>query len=374
MMVRRRAVLRTETPGPPRSSMNRPTPHRFVASPTGAWKTPSSTSRWPDRSRRWIGRISRWLVLVMILTALPGCQIFHRFRDAGPTPTIFEQPLTQTQLLEHLKRQSESVRQIQADVRVSMDGVPSLRGTLAVERPNRVRLKAGLMGVNELGVDVGSNEEVFWFWARAAMPGQTNAIYYARHDQFRTSQMGRSIPLEPQWLVDALGLIDIGPGDSIQGPSIRRDGRWEFYWTRATVTGPAQRVLVVNPQQGTVVQQAFYDQAGQLVAYINSLRHEFDKEHGVFLPRRMELFVPQPSGSPMKLVVDASDYRINAMYGDGSRLWSMPNPGDVPLVNLSEIGTEQADRRLQMETAPGYADRTSYYLDDTRGTDLRYRR
>lgn len=374
MMVRQRAALRTETSGPPRFLMNRPTSHRFVASTTVVWKKPASTSRWPDRPRRWIGRISRLLVLVTLLAALPGCQIFHRFRDAGPTPTIFEQPPTQTQLLEHLKRQSESVRQIQADVRVSMDGVPSLRGTLAVERPNRVRLKAGLMGVNELGIDVGSNEEVFWFWARAAMPGQTNAIYYARHDQFRTSQMGRSIPLEPQWLVDALGLIEIGPDDSIQGPSIRRDGRWEFYWTRATATGPAQRVLVVNPQQGTVVQQAFYDQAGQLVAYINSLRHEFDKEHGVFLPRRMELFVPQPSGSPMKLVVDASDYRINSMYGDGSRLWSMPNPGDVPLVNLSEIGTEQTNGRLQMETAPGYADRTSYYLDDTRGTDLRYRR
>jgi hypothetical protein len=39
----------------------------------------------------------------------------------------------------------------------------------------------------------------------------------------------------------------------------------------------------------------------------------------------------------MKLSITASRFRINSIYGDPDKLWSMPTPPDVPQINLAEM-------------------------------------
>ena len=118
---------------------------------------------------------------------------------------VFEQRPELDQIIANLKSQSDKVRQVRAEVRFPMDGVQGrLRGTMHVERPDRFRFKAGLLGISEMGVDVGSNEELFWIWSRANLPGQPPALYYASHLDYQHSELQQMIPLEPSWIIDAL--------------------------------------------------------------------------------------------------------------------------------------------------------------------------
>ena len=313
----------------------------------------------------------RWLILASLLLFLSqtGCQVFHRFRAQRSVPVVFQAAPDQYDLLQHLQSQSDRAQQIEADVKVSMDGMPSLRGTMVVERPYNLRLKAGLMGLTEMGVDVGSNEELFWVWSKVATPDSPSAIYYARHSEYQSSSMRQAIPLEPSWIIDALGLVSFSPADQHSGPFTRPDGQLEIRSTIATPQGPTVRVCVVDPSRGYISQQAFYDKNHQLVAYLNSTCYEYEPESGVSLPRHIELFVRQADGKTMKLAIDANSYRVNSIYGDRSRLWSMPNPGDVQMVDIAALASPASGQAASMASQappvrpPGRSSSQSWYAD-----------
>ena len=54
------------------------------------------------------------------------------------------------------------------------------------------------------GLDLGSNDAEFWFWIRRNDPP---GVYFCRHDQFAALSPARQmIPIQPDWLIDALGV------------------------------------------------------------------------------------------------------------------------------------------------------------------------
>lgn len=281
-----------------------------------------------------------WLVgfLISLLLSQTGCQIFHRFRnDREAAPIVFQQPPNQHELIAHLNSQADKVKQLKTNVRVSVDGMPTLRGSLAVERPKRLRLKAGLLGVSELGVDVGSNDQHFWVWTKASLPGETPSIYYASHEGYRSSSIRRALPMDPAWIIDALGFVNFNPADRHDGPFERADGRYEIRSYIQSASGPTARISVIDPKHGWISQQSIYDSNGQLVAYVDSIKHKTYPSVGISLPQRFEIHVFQSDGQEMKLVVDADDYTVNSLYGDPDKLWAMPNPQDIPKVDLAQV-------------------------------------
>lgn len=302
------------------------------------------------------GRRPRWRwwipLLLLGLSTQPGCQIFQQFRQGSEkAPAVFEnQQPDLNQVIANLQQQSERVRQVRAEVRVAMDGVPGrLRGTLHVERPDRLRLKAGLLGISEIGVDVGSNEEAFWIWSRANLPGQPPALYYARHEEYRHSDLQEMIPLEPNWIIDALGFVQFDPGDRHEGPFRRPDGRMEIR-TYHQSANQQVRVTVIDPKQGWINQQAIYNREGRLIAFVDSIEHEYYPAAKVSLPQRIVIHVFQPDGQKIKLSVDAEEYSLNALYGDPDRLWTMPQPVDVRKIDLTQVG--RVENPTISESAP----------------------
>lgn len=291
------------------------------------------------------------IILGVLITSQSGCQIFHRFRsEQSSAPIVYNQPPSQQDLFQKLTNDAKKVRQLKTSVKVSMDGMPSLKGNLVLERPKRLRLKAGLMGVSEMGVDVGSNDQHFWIWSKASLPGQPPSMMYASHTAYENSAVRAAIPLEPSWLIDALGLIEFDPKDVHRGPFARAvDGRFEIQSFRQTPSGQQVRVTIVDPR-GWVAQQSIY-QNGKLLAYADSIKHKLYTDPGVYLPQRIELHVFQPDGSETKLNVDSGEYSINALYGDPNILWAMPDPADVPRIDITRVSPQQ---RAGQQAAGGY--------------------
>lgn len=314
----------------------------------------------PQRQRIWLTA----LLLGVTGCCCSGCQIFTRFRhDALNAPAILEKSASLDQLIAAVRAQSERVNQLKTDVRVSAPGTPTLRGDLQIERPSRLRLQAGVLGISDLGFDLGSNDDSFWVWKKAALPGDPPTLYFASHRGFQQSQLREHLQLQPLWLVDALGLIEFHPEDQHTGPFPRPDGRVEIRSFSQSPARPAVRVAVIDPAKAIVNQQSFYDQSGKRLAYLNSIQHQYYPEHQVSLPQRIEIHIADGDGQTSRLTVDSGKYLINSLFGDPDLLWQMPNPPDVRRVDLSTpspapSAPEQAaapqPRQARDWTAPRY--------------------
>ena len=285
--------------------------------------------------------LSRWLAIAIAVASLAisttGCRVFDRFNQRGVrAPVVLNETPTLDNLLATLNANSQLVQTLKTNVRVTLDGAPTMRGSLSVERPRRLRMEAGVAGVT--AIDVGSNDDVFWIWSKVALPGQPPTLMYARHVDFETSSIRQQIPLDPTWLIDGLGFIEFKSTDEHRGPFVRpSDDRIEIHTYHQTATGQTIRVCVIDPKTAQILQQTYYDNEGKQIAYLNLVKYKYYEERGVSLPQRIEVVVSGPDGQTAKLTVNASDYSFRPFYGDPARLWGMPNPPDVTRVNLANI-------------------------------------
>lgn len=269
-----------------------------------------------------------------------GCRAINPFRaPEANVPVVFDVAPDSHQLIQAINANTADVRQLNCDIQIRMDGVPPLSGTLIVEKPRRMRLKAGLIGISEMGIDVGSNDQEFWIWNKAAVGGQAPAIYFAKHNEFAQSTLRRALPIEPQWIIDALGLLNLPDDGTIQGPFPRSDGRFELRQESQTQLGPVTKILVVDSRTGLVQQQSIYDAQLNLIAYANAIQHQYLAQHHVSLPRRIEIVAMGPDRRPTPFTIDLAGHKINELYGDPERQWSMPKPADAQWVDLAKASS-----------------------------------
>lgn len=287
-----------------------------------------------------MGLILRLSIAMMVLCGLhpqpAAAQLFKfgRKKNDAP-PVVFERVPTQAELLQHIAANSQKFRQLSSDLRISLDGTPQLRGTMQLELPKRLRIKAGVMGVSQFGVDVGSNEQDFWVWTKVNLPRQKPAIFFASHEGYKqvASTARNAIPLEPVWLLEGLGLIEFESTDVHRGPELTPEGFLRLYSMRQTPSGRNIRVTLIHPQQGTIQQQALYDSQNQLIAYTDSKDYRSFPERGISLPEKIEMYLFQ-SGQQTKMVIETSDYQFDSLYGDPNQMWGMPQPEGIQSVNL----------------------------------------
>ena len=279
--------------------------------------------------------------LLAVLVGTGGCRTMNPFQPPpNSAPVVFEAAPDQQRLIQVINANTAEVRQLSCEIQIRMDGVPPLSGTLIVEKPRRLRLKAGLIGISEMGVDVGSNDDEFWIWNKAAIGGQVPAIYFAKHSEFAQSSMRQMIPFEPQWIIDALGLMTLPNDVSIQGPFTRADGRYELRQEAQTAAGLVTKILVVDPKTGLVQQQSIYNAQLKLIAYANAIQHQYFEEYHASLPRRIEIVAIGPDHRPNAITVDLSGHKINQLYGDPALQWLMPQPSDAKRVDLAKMTSQ----------------------------------
>src|ERR1700722_429172 len=153
--------------------------------------------------------LSAWSATLVLLTAA-GCTIPAPFtrNDLGPSLP------SNASAEEVVRRVNTNIDRLWAwrsnDVRISGPSMPvHLSGQIAVERPRNFRLTAGILGMDE-EADFGSNTDSFWFWVkRANARVERSYVSQARHEDVANSQMLSQIPFQPDWLMEALGVVPI---------------------------------------------------------------------------------------------------------------------------------------------------------------------
>jgi len=229
------------------------------------------------------------LLVPVGLVCLSGAQCPRIFRGPKlPVPHILPAAPTLEQVTQVVNGNSSQIQSLLAtEATLSGTGFPMLRTKLAFQRPKRFRLQAELLTSPEL--DVGSNDDLYWFWAKRNEPA---AVYYCRREQFAQSPARQMIPIEPDWLIEAMGVVEFDPALPHEGPIVLPDGRLEVRTCRETSAGPVIKSTILHAQSGWVLEQRFYDAANRLVARAVASRHQRDPLSGVTLPGVVDISCP----------------------------------------------------------------------------------
>jgi hypothetical protein len=267
------------------------------------------------------------LLLGLFVTSGANCNQWVR----GYTqPRMLPQSATMEQIVTMVNDNANRVQSLQStQATLSVPGAPSLRATLALAPPRRLRLRAdaSLTGPE---LDLGSNDEQFWLWVRRNQPP---ALFVCRHEQFGMSNARQIMPVEPEWLINAAGLPRFDTTQPLEGPFPVHGDRVEIRSKRPSPLGELSQITVVDQWEGTVVEQDVYNPQGQLLAVARTSRFKRDPASGAALPHSIDVQWPT---TQMSFHIDVSGWVVNGIPPDNFSLWTKPEYPGYPNVDLSD--------------------------------------
>lgn len=154
------------------------------------------------------------LYLVMILSTLM-CFVLYTRNFKAPESKLGNiqldltqqvAPLKMPQLVAEINEKNKAIRSIWCDS-VSLKSWERgfqfrLNGTIQYEKPNRFRMRVSSLFSEEL--DLGSNDEIFWYWSRRdKKPG----VYWAYYPDFPKTRL--KTPFSPIFMRTSFGLDEI---------------------------------------------------------------------------------------------------------------------------------------------------------------------
>jgi hypothetical protein len=256
----------------------------------------------------------------------------------GASPTV-------RGLVDYLNDNAARVRSLRVDdlaVDATLDNQPvGLRGRIFAEKPKNFRMKVTFAGKDE--VDIGSNSGEFWFWAAK------NPDKYQYYCSYRDLDAGKvksmPLPIQPEWVMETLGLGPYGPADKYQiEPTASNDPTLRLVEKTKSPQGyPVRKVIVMNrkemraPNPQVTAYLLLDDTTGQEICSARITSTSLDKVTGAILPYRMELRVP---AQKMTLALKLDGVTINGKIAD-TAFARQPITG-VESVNLATWNFQRA--------------------------------
>jgi len=279
---------------------------------------------------------SAGLLAALLLTGCHMRPFWMRDPAVSLPPEAFLDTPTSDELAAAVNANTNRVQQLQTDsASLRVQGVPAMRANLAFQSPRNLRLRAELSAFTGQELDLGSNDQLFWFWVRR---NSQPAVYFARHDQFATSPARSLIPIEPVRIVEALGLVHVDPVSIVRGPTRVNQDLLEVQQTVPSSAGDMTRVLRIHARYGWIAEQYLYDGKGQLVLSAKTDQHRFYAEDGVTLPHHLEIQIAPGQPSQLAFEVDVTRFLINRLYGERVDRWTVPQMTDFPLIDIAAPG------------------------------------
>ena len=313
-----------------------------------------------------------WLGMLLVVFVSGGATCARRdphMAFPAPPPVLEQTPtadelaalVNRTDAIHELSTNSASV-----DV-LSMPGVPQLGATMHLQRDRNFRLRAHLPVVFGAGVDMGSNDQLFWF---EVPEGMSKTLYYARHEEYRQQLHRAILPVDPTWLIDAIGLVHLDPQTIVAGPVERADGLLEVRSTMDLPDGTYQRVCYVDPEAAYVTRQFLYAPDGRLIATAEASEHRYYEEHQCALPHRVRFELTPAAGPPLAMQIEIGSYAVNQLLSSDPQLFSMPESASqaVDLTTLTPPGASTAPAASPVgrtaDAASRYTTGSAGYVED----------
>src|SRR5438105_4426706 len=144
-----------------------------------------------------------WCLVGLLLLA--GCDKFAFLRPRSDPPRIAGPVPTADEVARSLNAnagliQSIECGQVDLDCSQRLQSI-GLDGKLVCQKPQNFRMSAKIGGSTM--VDMGSNDQEFWFWISKADPPY---LYHCTYQDYNAGRVHLPFPFQPQWVMEALGM------------------------------------------------------------------------------------------------------------------------------------------------------------------------
>lgn len=282
-------------------------------------------------------------LLILMLATLPlgsaaGCKSWPGFhspwaqRQQDTPPVLFSTIPAKEELVAALNIPNSKVQSLQTvGASVSVAGIPNIASDISLQRPGRFRFKASSSFMGQL-VDIGSNDELLWFWTSQGSPPD---VYFARHDRLATSNIRQRLAVDPNMIIEALGLVEITPDQVIGEPVAAGKDRLKIVCRQQTPGGDLTRTLLVHNKFGYLMEQQVTDAAGRSVVNARLTEQRNYALDGVTLPHQIDLHIP--SGD-MRVQLHVQRYTLNQPFPNGDATFAFPRDqlGQHQMVDIAD--------------------------------------
>jgi hypothetical protein len=261
--------------------------------------------------------------VILMCLSLTGCAALQNlFKRPQPVPpldyTKVAQP-TLEQITSAVNRNSQAIRNFTTEnASIHMPGpiIMPLSSRLTFERPKRLRIQGSMSSIGGQEFDFGSNDILFWLWIR-----REKEMWYCRHDLYPMCPMRATIPIDPDWLIEALGIVEFKPTDQHLGPTRLEDGNWEIVSHCQTPSGQYLKRTVLDSKIGLVLRQELYTPQNTLIALAETKNVKYDPIAGVHYVKRVEV---QCQGMDGKMTIDLGTPTFNTSASFAAKTFDMP--------------------------------------------------
>ena len=238
-----------------------------------------------------------------LLTLAAGC-IWGCKRDVvpdNPDVKVTTEKPTAPQLVAWMNQNAslvQSVKSTKVEIDAKQGGESiGLEGQLFCQKPRNFRLRAN-DPLGKPAVDIGSNDNEFWFWISAAKDEDgVPRVHYCSYQDMAAGKARMPFPFQPDMIVSALGMAEYDPNK--QDYTVKDDAK-TISLVEPTVSAqgqPVQKVTVFNrtrvqPGKPQVVAYLLLDDKGNEVcrASIQDIQTvAADHDAQAVLPQRVEL-------------------------------------------------------------------------------------
>jgi hypothetical protein len=247
------------------------------------------------------------------LIGLLGCNHTPIVGDrANPPVPASDKVPEAASLVNYLNQNAQRVQSVRAKIDMDCKAgsqTVALGGQMACQKPRDFRLKGNVLG--QPAVDLGSNNNEFWYWISKAEPPH---VYHCSYKDLQTGKVRVPFPFQPDMVVTALGIADYDPRGTYQ---VRASAKTvELIQDAVSPTGEKVKKIVVfnrmlaKPGEPQVVAYALRDLKGNLVCQAHIQRIQVDRVTGAVVPTKVMIEWPAQN---MTMKMDLSDVGVNAL-------------------------------------------------------------
>lgn len=187
----------------------------------------------------------RLVLVAAVFAPATGCKWIEDMRGdqgRGPRGTGTLPPVTAQQLVSYLDDRANKLQSIEYGNTRMVCYEKGIRlpvnfdGNLACAQPRNFRMVGGGRMVSAK-VDLGSNDEQFWVFL--SVPTEKPLYVFASHSDFEAgrAKIPGGIPFEPDWVMQALGMVRFKEGLPYQVRPNEKDRTYTLSWPATTPNG-----------------------------------------------------------------------------------------------------------------------------------------
>jgi hypothetical protein len=172
-------------------------------------------------------------------------------------------------------------------------------------------------------------------------------VFTARHEEMDVALQRFPIPFQPDWVVEALGVVPLEESETTLHIDEVDPLRAFLIRNRTSPQGqPIKLVTVVNICHGIILEHRLLNAAGELVARAVLSQHRADPATGAVLPRQVDLDWPQ---ARLGLTLQLGEIELNPAISPD--VFGLPQISDSPVFDLGRASGPRQPPLGELEPA-----------------------